>query len=376
MRQSSLILLLSLLHLTTLTALPKWSWSNIQTYIHCANVSGPWNSAAINRMVQGAFVVFEKDTGLFAPPMNTSAETKITAACAQVKAKDPSVDCYMYTESDWARTWYTLGHTFDAHPEWELHADAVRDSPLISTTEQQVDDQGKTHNYNFNAYDFSVSDARDAWVKRVTDAVATGFVDGAFIDGNRGGWKSGILSGTTPAHAAAWAEGLNASHRTLAAALPKAILISNYATTEAMEICNGAMMERGGAGVNDISLLQELGETSKVVEYHAQYANNQETFNRTLAAFLAGMEAYAYYGAGVGWNGNGESACSTWLEWKPEYTKPLGAPTAKAVPVGGVYTRSFATGTKCKIDTNKGGGSCIWWSDGSETGDEKTCKMA
>jgi hypothetical protein len=35
----------------------------------------------------------------------------------------------MYTESDWARTWFTLGWEFDAHPEWELHLDAKPGSP-------------------------------------------------------------------------------------------------------------------------------------------------------------------------------------------------------------------------------------------------------
>jgi hypothetical protein len=29
------------------------------------------------------------------------------------------------------------------------------------------------------------------WAKRITDAVATGHVDGSFIDGNRGGWGFG-----------------------------------------------------------------------------------------------------------------------------------------------------------------------------------------
>lgn len=48
--------------------------------------------------------------GLFWPPVNTSAETKIAAACKQVKdaatAKGVAApDCYQYVEVDWARTW-------------------------------------------------------------------------------------------------------------------------------------------------------------------------------------------------------------------------------------------------------------------------------
>ena len=111
----------------------------------------------------------------------------------------------MYTESDWARTWFTTGSIFDANPSWELHLDAKRGSPLQNTTEQENDDVGKMHTYYFRAYDFSVPAA--AWVARVADFVAnsSGVLNGAFIDGNRGGWSSGILSGTTTAHAKAWA---------------------------------------------------------------------------------------------------------------------------------------------------------------------------
>jgi hypothetical protein len=211
-------------------ALPPFSWDTLPTYFHCANLSGPWNDAAVAAIARNKFAVFEKMTGMFSPPVNTSAESKIVDACKQVKGVNASVDCYMYTESDWARTWYTLGGTFDQHPEWELHQDAKPGSPLQNTTEEESDDSGMTHTYYFRAYDFSVPEAQAAWVARVTAAAASGFVDGAFIDGNRGGWGSTILAGTTPAHAAAWSQGLKAAHNTLASALgAKGTLISNCA---------------------------------------------------------------------------------------------------------------------------------------------------
>ena len=82
---------------------PKWSWDHVQTYVHCANRTGPlWNEAALASMAQSAFVVFEKNHGLFAHPKYTGAERKISAACGQVHG----VPCLMYTESDLARTWY------------------------------------------------------------------------------------------------------------------------------------------------------------------------------------------------------------------------------------------------------------------------------
>lgn len=35
--------------------------------------------------------------------------------------------------------------------------------------------------------------AREMWIERVTNLTATGIVDGAFIDGNRGGWGSNVV---------------------------------------------------------------------------------------------------------------------------------------------------------------------------------------
>ena len=367
------------------SALPKWSWETMQTYVHCANLSGAWSDAAAARMARGAFVVFEKTSGLFSDPVGDAAEDKIVSACRQVKAVDPTVDCYMYTESDWARTWYRTGHIFDQNPAWELHQDKVPGAPLTNTTDVETDDAGQDHTFYFRAYDFSVPEARDAWVARVAAfyANSSGALDGAFIDGNRGGWSSGILAGTSPAHAQAWAAGLNASHHALVAALgPGATTISNYATDEALAVCNGGMMERGGSGQGDIEQLQTLAERTCgvsngpcLVDYHAQYADRDaNTFNSTVAAFLAGMGKYAYYGRGGGWGGNGAGACSSWLQWMPEYSKPLGEPTAKAAqPSPGVYTRAFATGTKVFINTTRGGGHCVWWSDNSVTGDPVTC---
>ena len=324
---------------------------------------------------------------MFSAPVETGAEQKIVAQCAAVKAVSPSTDCYMYTESDWARTWFTTGSIFDAHPEWERHLDAQPGSPLQNTTEEEDDDAGNMHTYYFRAYDFSVPAAQAAWVARVAAFVAnsSGVLNGAFIDGNRGGWSSGILSGTTPAHAAAWSAGLKSAHVALATALTpyNGTMISNYFTTEAESVCEGGMMERGGAGLNDVKNLQYyanrtcgLHSTPCLVDYHAQYADvyHSATFNATLAAFLAGAGEYAYYGRGGGWGGNGASACASWLEWPPEFDKPLGAPTAVASePAPGVFTRAFASGTHVFINTTKGGGHCVWWADGSVTGDEKTC---
>ena len=102
-------------------ARPSWSWSTLPTYIHFANQSGAFDDAALEQMGKQAFVVFEKDQGrwpqgqgqAYPSDYNDRAEDKIELACKQVKAVNSSVQCYMYTEVDWSRTQYTLGHRLD-----------------------------------------------------------------------------------------------------------------------------------------------------------------------------------------------------------------------------------------------------------------------
>ena len=50
-------------------------------------------------------------------PVSDGAEAKIAASCAAVKAVNPTADCYMYVESDVARSFYSLGHWVEAHKE-------------------------------------------------------------------------------------------------------------------------------------------------------------------------------------------------------------------------------------------------------------------
>jgi hypothetical protein len=108
-----LVLLLALLY--TAAALPSWTWDTVQTYVHCANYTGEWNEDALQVLASQPFVVFEKYHKLFEKPVCDQAERKILTSCKKVKAINPKTECYIYTESDWARTAYGLGHWFEAH---------------------------------------------------------------------------------------------------------------------------------------------------------------------------------------------------------------------------------------------------------------------
>ena len=91
-------------------------------------------------------------------------------------------------------------------------------------------DGNQVYHYNFHAYDFRNPKMQQLWAQRITDAVATGYVDGSFIDGNRGGWGFGNCNACL-GDAECIAElkaGLETAHRLVATtAGPKATLISN-----------------------------------------------------------------------------------------------------------------------------------------------------
>jgi hypothetical protein len=382
-------------------------------------MSGPWAPWAAAELAKASFVVLEKPHGVFYPPINTSAETKIAAGCKQVKdaakAAGKETDCYIYTEVDWARTYYNLGHEVDANLAtlgiFYANGSGIPfgiTNTLTTPNKVPGPDGTSTFHYDFHAYDFRNPKMQQLWAKRIIDAVATGDVDGSFIDGNRGGWgfgNCGACQGDKECIAGLKA-GLEAAHKMVAEAVgPKATLISNYPTPEALAVCNGGMCERCGHDADTVLQLQQtyfgkngtkrcgIHDQPCVLQYRCYGNNGQhglETFtpyqdigNRSIAAFLMAMGAYAYYGGGSE-TGIGTQACNMsdgsmhFVNW-PDTKRPLGAPKGDfkntTTPTGdAVLTREFATGTRVVMNATGIGRAaasnfaCIYWSDGFTTG--------
>ena len=220
----------------------------------------------------------------------SECETKISLACAQVKAVSPNTECYMYTESDWARTQYSLGNSLDAlegtgmknapvveddgyeAPGYELYCansyPGTWDNATCKACDPQLD-----FTYYFQAYDFRNPKTRDMWVDRVVGTMgAGGSVDGAFVDGNRDNWGSSVTNACEKDEQSAWSEGLNASMWALreacdAAGSPRGCtIISNYATAQALTMSDGGMLERWGCSTKNIAQLNEYSAEGKIVQ--------------------------------------------------------------------------------------------------------------
>jgi hypothetical protein len=352
--------------------------------------------------------VFEKNHKLFEKPVNDQAEAKISESCRKVKAINSKVQCLMYVESDWARSFYSLGKWVAANPK--TAALKRPDGTYVNTSGTVHGETNQTVDTFFYSYDFRDQDMQTHWTSRITDAVATGHVDGAFVDGDRNGWyndKAGKAN-LTKAQVAAFKAGMNESYYQMSLNLSKiegreTTIITNYPTHEAMAFSSGGMVERGMAldqYVHWSKMKCGLSQETCLLIWHTDHGTGAN-FVSSLATFLLGVYEGAYFGVGEGWSGAGEDACDAWLhpdgkstgsELPKEYTNALGAPlgpyaTKNNSQFGLAMTRKFASGTKiyvghnpaveCPVDKKSGTpkckvGHCIFWSNGDVSADNAT----
>ena len=388
--------------------MPDWDWDTVKTYVHCGNTTGSvWNADAMAVLANQSFVVFEKMHAALEDPVGDDAEGKIMASCKQLKRTNPRVRCLIYTETDWARTYFRAGHDFDVHVAdgWELRChtgwlsnttELVERRSSVNPTTNKIIRESATFTHRF--YNFSSVEARTRWVQRVTNIFSSDGVDGVFIDGERSNFEVAAVRACVNdiAEYERWCAGLKQAHEMMKAALPSnATLIVNYPARDLLSrFATGGMIERFIPSGKFIVLLQDLVRMGILVQVHAEYIRMNSGPNSAiesgiafhLAAFLIGMGHGSYFGAGKGWHGSGATACWTWLHIWDEYKKPLGKPIGDAVVVQGspplaVWTREFATGTHVLFNGTRAPNryswtwreSCsatIWWSDGTTSGDD------
>eukprot|EP01043_Picozoa_sp_COSAG02_P060825 COSAG02_NODE_8035_length_2738_cov_9.087769_2_plen_394_part_01 len=383
------MLTMSALLLETVRSMPVWTYERVNTYVHCANASGPWSAAALAaiKRQQPRFVVQERCTSRFAAPVNASAESKMLAAAAQIAEVNASIEVYMYNPTFPVVDWYSWGSAADEAadaggsleirwPNGSLYSWAGCGNATVA--------QSKCGGNR--VIDFRTEDGREAWVAGMVKTVQAGKISGIFIDGFRGGvGGASAFSALNQSEDAQWGLGLNQSMTALRATLgPHVAIIGNYGSAKVGGI-NGRMIERGGSGDGAIKTLQQYATEfpGQIVEYHAQNADeSSNTFNNTLATFLLGSGIRHYYGTGHGWGGPGVDACAAWLVDRPEFFKPLGQPIARATQANqtaganhtGTWSRAFASGTKVFLQGVKTGvpareiKSCIHWADRTQTG--------
>jgi hypothetical protein len=303
-----------------------------------------------------------------------AAEQFIPKSCKQVAAAAakkgiPAPATFYYLNAVIDYSLYSLHANLTVHPEYRLKNRTGGDYHAL----------GKSWTFNH-----SNSDERDLWINDCMQAVHDGCTGGCFIDqSNNEPLDTKQISPENEAifRAAHMATLVELDGRIAAATNSKSVILHNNgvsgSTTKAIMVENFAASEKC---ILEVQKLAVLGIT---VEAHAgdladgtepgPFSTCANGGTNSMAAFLIAAGDFMYYhcsgtaeGAATKWsvNPNWPTGFDYWLDWRPEYDKPLGAPTGAGVKHGNVWSRTFATGTEVQFDAVLRNGT-IWWSDGT-----------
>ena len=342
MRHGNSLLLLLLLS-PALARPPTWSWDTVQNFIHCGNVSGPLSDAVLSAMAAAKFSVIEKYHALRQPPVFTGYEGKFNLVVQQVRALNPNATVLMYFQGDWARSWFDAGAYFDARPSLEVHnGDGAGGwGPLFNFTNT---DQNTVV---WHAFDFGNPAAVDAWVGAIASIIAGAGADGVLVDGVSGHPGNNL----TKAQMNSFREGNGGAGVKLAAALPaESTLIANNCFPPGY---TGTMDEFFSPSWG--SMKGALGwPNGTLMELHVNSRGG--VFNNTLAAYLVIAREGMYFG-GTDPTGDDWSSCEGWASPRTNglYRKALGQPTGPFQNASWVLNRSFASGTRVRLDLRPNG---------------------
>ena len=346
---------------------PTWSWSTIQSFILCANFSGPRSLAAATAMAASGFTVLEKYQALAGD--FADEEQKAVVAAQAIRAINPNAAVLYYAAVDLARTWYSWSRTLDARPECEAHN---ADGSLVAHPSTD-------HGFDavFHVPDYATECGRAAFLNSTAAVVGTydptgKLFDGVFIDGYRdpSAWAAHIIPNATAAEQAAWLAGAATLGPALAALIGEStVRLVNGGSNPQRDWpgSNGVSIEFFYPADSDIEFLIAAATQAgvKYVEVH-NYAFSDENYNQTIAAYLIGVSEGAYLGIGAAWD-----TCIDWLQYhaRPEFSRPLGGPPdGPAKRVGSAWTRSFGGGATTVWLNTSSSLACVRWADGNMTG--------
>ena len=355
---------------------PLFNWDTVPLFMHAANASGPLNDSAARWMARYPLVTIEKVQASAAQPAHKQQEKKIVAALEKVKSLNSSTRTLFYLNTIINFPQYDLSDKFLAQPELLLH-DASGKLAMVKLG-------GGEH----TIFDLSLLPARRLWLSTIDEVMSSSkSVDGVFADRGRATAEFDLRSvNLTAAKRSIWNEGhvmliqqlmmLVQQHRP-----QTGIVIPNGANIDGV---NGRMFEnfqvndsRSVPPNNDILALQAEAQEGRIAEVHRDNcaagsgAQAPLAFNESLAAYLVGAVSHSYYGCTEGW-----TLQTGWMEWRPEYSKPLGQPIGEAEKVNGTWTRRFSKGTRVWLNETDTDWlhPCIQWADGTWTGLEEDCK--
>jgi len=350
---------------------PPFSWDTVggMVFIQVGNSKGtvekPFEDATTKILAKYPFVCFEKFQGTHTPGYY---EDKVAAACKAVKAINPKLSCFMYLNTELAFTGYrVVDEGLSKMPQYWLKK--ANGQPARNSGPQAGCRNSKCPAGGMLVPDYSNPSAAAFWFSAVSNLTRDSLVDGCNMD------RSNDLEGDTcwvckatggvPANGG-WKGWMAGKLAGLKAITPKAqLVINNIGTSNIVTGAWGNCLEGFGPQERHIVTLQTLAKEGLGAKAHccrdARFKTgcSWENVQDGLAAFLIGAGENAFFACGEGFE------MGSWIQWFPQYDKPLGRPLGPGVKgKDGVWTRSFASGTTVRFtpkgDHEGGIGEITW----------------
>jgi Hypothetical glycosyl hydrolase family 15 len=356
---------------TAAPVLPAYSTATLPVFWHAANASGLLNETMMDFVLQFPLVTIEKYQSQYVAPVNDTAETKIIAQAAAIKAAAASQ----------GRAAPMVLFYLNAVMNWNMYSFSrqVPEALLVKLPNGTL-----ATIFGQTVFDLRQPAMVDMWLGLVREVFTTsaGAVDGIFAD--RGFFPIPPQWNFSAADAANYTASLASMVQAAQSIVEgRGVVVLNNADTATDA---GRMFERWGylpldydnlGPLADMADLERLGTIPHVAEAHGGEPCNATFFNQTLAQFLVSAGPYAYYACSDGW-----IIDEGWDVWYTEYSQPLGAPLGAATnhtSADGTVTffRRFASGTNATFSLAAdalSAAACICWASGWVTGPAGCCQ--
>lgn len=335
---SCVLLTLILVAHPTWAALPEFSWETLPVFFHSSNSSGPYNEEALKTISKFQMATIEKWMGFDIP--NIDDEDEMVLTMKAIKEINPKITTYFYMNSFKDRQEMTrMARELNEHPQYSLR-----------------DSNGTRVKYShFYVFDQSNPEVQQWWLNICLNATKFANGDGCFCDSSQ---RLNITFRPEPSKdkVKAWSEGLLNLTRDVQKALgDDKLLIGKVPGQPYVKAVQIEFFEAKNDSIISLMLGAKLGQ---VVQAHVPVrVKCSSDLTDYIATFLIGAGKYSYFGCG-NWTSVGNDTDS--LTWRSEYDRPLGAPLGIAKYDSGVWTRSFASGTKVTFDTKTNKGEIKW----------------
>ena len=323
--------------------LPMFSWDTLPVYFHSSNASGPYTEESLKTIAKFQMVTIEKWQSYLVPGVDD--EDAMMHFMKKVKDINPNTATYFYMGAFADLPEMTrMAREFAQHPDWYL-----RDSSGTKVMR-------KTSKISFYIFDLSNPDVRQWWQNTCLNALKATNGDGCFCDSSQQ-VNMTFEPPLSPEEEKAFGDSLVQLTKEVQNALgDDKLLIGKVANQSYVKAVQIEFFKPNNDSIVELMLGVEVGQVVQVhVPVYLDICNGDLT--DYIAAFLIGAGEYSYFGCGR-WNTSNDDTSA--FIWRPEYDKPLGAPTGPATYRNGVWKRKFSRGTSVKFDTTTKTGTIEW----------------